>query len=443
MANTMWGLLGPEVIGRERRTRTLGLGTSVRAFNELAVPGIGGTWFGKQIFLAILGVAVAEKARSAGKKVQNIETANAIEALACLLAFVKNGWKGDSRLLGITKMSGNAAKDIRFEAFRKPNFYVTQPMRMATVQALPSLGLVATKGIRFNSFTCAQAGQDLIEAQTGDYGKIHYNRGVLDYLVAWVLGEPLNVAGNDKLFKALSPLEPMTKAGREVLRERLIQGGEQEELSDKTRRRSALDWVDALRSPPRQTLDWDVMPSFITAVHWADLRTGALLFAARDAAIEVLDQLERQIAKRPELRHSLDDPLDGPVVTALQGLRTAASDFLDRGHSDQVANDFCQECADSRDSMLLAKLVGRDERVLRLRGRLVVPGTAFHYGSSEESNDLPGGDQTTQATASQMPLFPEGISSRVSNLFYLNSDLRSELDQWLKLPQAVPATEAH
>lgn len=44
----------------ERRTRTLSLGATVRAFNDLAVPGLGGVWFGKQLLLATLGVAIAE-----------------------------------------------------------------------------------------------------------------------------------------------------------------------------------------------------------------------------------------------------------------------------------------------------------------------------------------------------------------------------------------------
>jgi hypothetical protein len=64
-----WGLLGPEFLQNTRRTRTLGLGASVRRFNDLAVPGLGGVWYGKQLLLATLGVAVAEAARSQGVKV--------------------------------------------------------------------------------------------------------------------------------------------------------------------------------------------------------------------------------------------------------------------------------------------------------------------------------------------------------------------------------------
>ncbi len=38
MVEVTWGLLGPEMLNSERRTRTLGLGTAVRKFNDLAVP---------------------------------------------------------------------------------------------------------------------------------------------------------------------------------------------------------------------------------------------------------------------------------------------------------------------------------------------------------------------------------------------------------------------
>lgn len=60
MFDAIWGLLGPEFLPNARRTRTLGLGVSVRLFNDLAVPGLGGVWYGKQLLLTTLGVAVAE-----------------------------------------------------------------------------------------------------------------------------------------------------------------------------------------------------------------------------------------------------------------------------------------------------------------------------------------------------------------------------------------------
>jgi hypothetical protein len=120
-----WGLLGPESLASERRTRTLGLGATVRLLNDLAVPGLGGVSFGKQLFLATLGVAIAQRVRHSGKKVRNIEVANAVEALACWLALEGNGWKPNPRLRGATKMRNKT--DLSFAIMRKPSFYVTQP----------------------------------------------------------------------------------------------------------------------------------------------------------------------------------------------------------------------------------------------------------------------------------------------------------------------------
>jgi hypothetical protein len=161
LSETIWGFLGPEFLPNTRRTRTLGLGASIRNFNDLAVPGLGGIWFGKQVMLATLGVLVAEQARSDGVNVQNIEVANAIEALACYLAFGKDR-NSDARLRGRNKLPGDLEK-FKFSSARQRNFYVTQPMRMSTVQALPALGLVEPDGVRFNAFRTSDRGKAFVE----------------------------------------------------------------------------------------------------------------------------------------------------------------------------------------------------------------------------------------------------------------------------------------
>jgi hypothetical protein len=67
----------------------------MRKFNQLAVPRLGGVWFAKQIFLATLGVRVADRLRPISANVKAIEIANAVEALACWCAFNSNGWTSD------------------------------------------------------------------------------------------------------------------------------------------------------------------------------------------------------------------------------------------------------------------------------------------------------------------------------------------------------------
>ncbi len=66
---------------------------------------MGNVRFAKQIYLALLGIQVAELVNQKGKvKVRNIEVTNAIEAYACLRAFTENGWKSDPRLRGVNKL---------------------------------------------------------------------------------------------------------------------------------------------------------------------------------------------------------------------------------------------------------------------------------------------------------------------------------------------------
>ena len=107
-----WGILGPGSVESVRRVRTLGLASSTRLFNELAVPGLGGVWFGKQLLFSTLGVMVAEQAALRGKSVTQIEVANAIEALACWMALAEEPQAGEGRIRGTTKLAGLSAKDF-------------------------------------------------------------------------------------------------------------------------------------------------------------------------------------------------------------------------------------------------------------------------------------------------------------------------------------------
>jgi hypothetical protein len=85
-----------------------------------------------------------------GRRNQNIEVANAVEALACWMAPTGNGWARGERLRGALKMFGK--KDLSFDAVRRPGFYVTQPMRMTTVSPLRALGLTDAPGERLHFY---------------------------------------------------------------------------------------------------------------------------------------------------------------------------------------------------------------------------------------------------------------------------------------------------
>lgn len=430
MGVIVWGLLGPETLASERRTRTLGLGAAVRKFNDLAVPGLGGAWFGKQIFLATLGVAIAEGVRNSGKRVQNIEVTNAVEALACWLALEPRGWKSDPRLRGATKMRGKS--DLSFARVRRPNFYVTQPMRQATVQPLLALGLVEASGERFNAFGCTQHGIDFIDAACADFKPFH--RSVVDHLVGWVKGTYNNVTSSSELRRALSPLEPMPKNAREFLRERLVRGND----TNASRRRKTLDWIEELRNKPEQQIVWDAKPTMLDDGHWHDLHAGALFFAARDAAIALLDQIEAHIANDADRRMPLDTPFPQAVVSKIASLRQRAQAFLDNKEDpspESSATLFCRECTEPIDVRLLEKLLAREGRGLRQREREIVPGAAFRgiqIGQPETARSLEEGGAEVEVPKT-IPL-PDNISHRIRNLFFLNLDLHDELGSWLGEP---------
>lgn len=416
MEDIIWGVLGPETVLSERRTRTLGLGAATRLFNELAVPGLGGVWFAKQIFLAVLGVAVAERVRSLGRRNDNIQVTNAIEALGCWLAYRHNDRQRDDRLRGIDKLASAGAPPL-FSAFGRRGFYVTQPMRMGTVQALRTLGLVESASERFNAYKCSLAGNALVEA-----GCILKPRRAhaLDALTAWVCGD--FDADTDTMRRVVSPVEPLPDMAREQLRELLV-GGDGEAAR---RRRAATAWTDALIDGQ---LEVGSKPRQLSDAHWHDMQAGALFFSMQASAFAVLDAVEIMLAESGRRSLAIGEVLGGAVKDAIAALRRKAGAFIDHGFADiekTGANAFAQECAELSDRRVVEQLLLRDQRVLRLRDGAVCQGQAFdpHARAADVVED-------EGTTGTSIPL-PEDISYRMRNLYLLNLDLRGQLDVWLK-----------
>ncbi|MBN6741124.1 hypothetical protein JKG47_11385 [Acidithiobacillus sp. MC6.1] len=416
-----WGLLGPESLPRTRRNRTLGLGSTVRAFNNLAVPGLAGVWYGKQLLLTTLGIAVAEQARNEGFRVTNIEAANAIEALACRHAFNSNGWQRELRLRGRIKLQGKT--DWSFKKVRQRNFYVVQPMRMAVGQALPALGFVRTDSSLFNAFSCSDSGQAFVQAATMEFRP--YNGTVLNHLVKWVQGD-LRV-DTETLGNALSPLTPLSEDAKSLLRERLLQGG-QESPEYRERRHNALAWVESLRNNLATKPTWQNRPNQITEQHWSELHAGAVFFMARKTALDLIDAVEAYLGNQngtPCL--SLQKGLPDTLNTGIDKLKAAASTYLELKYPNPEAGAFCSECTQDDSSSLLRALVARDGQVLRLVGDDIKPGPVFRGRPVQPGED----DADEESFLADDLSLPDGISYRVRNLYLLNLDIHGELDAWL------------
>lgn len=422
-----WGLLGPEQLAGSRRTRTLGLGAAVRKFNQLAVPGLGGVWFAKQIFLATLGVRIADRLRHINANVKAIEIANAVEALACWCAFKSNGWTSDSRLRGSQKLAGK--DDLTFSRLRQPRFYVIQPMRMATVEALVDLEFVKPGTQRFNSFRCTQDGIDLVEAATAECRP--YNATLENYLLERAK-DGATIKDTDKLRDALSPLIVLPSYARDLIRGKLCAGAGRN--PEAARRKNALAWVDCL--DVKNPAGWQAKPSRLDANHWDDLRLGARFFTARDAAIDVLNAIEAQMAPLAAPKLTANDAHKlAPVQTRLESLRKAAQRFLDEDKDPtegRMAMAFCRECIEGDSAAIVRNLVKRDDRVLRLVGNDLLPGAAFSLQPQAETSDEEGEGPGT-ANAGRAPV-PADISGRIRNLYLLNLDLQGQLGEFLTPP---------
>ncbi len=425
-----WGLLGPEFLSSTRRTRSLGINAAVRDFNERAVPGLGGARFAKQIFLAVLGVHVAELARESGTTVKNIEVTNAIEALACYLAFNNNGWQSDSRLRGITKLSNKAPK-FSFTTAKQRLFYVTQPMRMACVQTLSALGLVEAEGTQFNAYRCSTLGEKFIAHACGEIPS------VVKHLRQWVCTPDLSF-NPKKLHNALSPLQPLSAEAKSLLRECLIQDhNDQTEL--RGRRSAALAWVERLRTTQTMPTDLAKKPDEIADDHWQDLRSGAQFFKVRDTAIALLDQLENYLGQHSKRTLCLKEELPEAFAAAIETLQKEAQAFLQTaGAKEESASAFCNDCAQLDAKKIIQSLVERDGVVLRLSAGTIRPGPAF-IGLNHDRNDQDTTDSIDDSVALAIPL-PLGISHRVRNLFLLNADLQGDVEKWInKDPNGVEA----
>lgn len=419
MLSEYWGLLGPDQVSSERRVRSLGVAPAIRAYNDAAVPGLGGLWFAKPLVIALAGIAVAEKTGQ-----RPVVVANAVEALACWLALNQPGAKRDPRIRGSQKLDGKDFPEYRQAS--RPNFYVTQPMRQQTVQPLRALGLVeSTSSDRFNAYRVSEAGDKLLSAAFAAIKP--FNSDVLSILTQWVEGNPRNLTNSRQLVEALSPTTSLAQDARDLLREQLVAGDVK-----RIRRSAALAWVREA-AQRHSSLSWDQRPASIDQTHWNDLRAGASFFAARDAALAALQEVECRITVTKSERVPLSDTWPA-LEDSVGNLRAAAQVFLD-GPPDtspeQMATAFCSDCTRVSQVEVLRRLVQRDERVLRMDGDRICKGPSFqpveekygHVGQIDGTDDEPEvGDDI---------VWPPGISSRINNIHRLATDLDGKLGELL------------
>jgi len=466
-----WGLLGPGYRLSQRRTRTLGLSPAVEAFNELAAPGLGNVWFGKQLFLALLGLKAAEMVQSfaSAKQITKILTANAVEALACLYA-IKSDEKDEGKIRGRTIL-GRKTEVPKFVRAVKRDYYVSNPMRMSTSHPLAALELVKGNGENFNSFTLSPLGEKFVEACLGDSRKV-----VMDRLKDWIRGGNLPTFDSqkklDKEFKeALRPDFELAKYGaRLLLRDCLEKNGPER---DRKRRMALFKLAGRPRPigkrPPDTEMGADEWFALVETSwehqrlpgidddHWKDIYFGSRFFLARDAALEALNSVERQMGPGENPIPLADAVKQGDTPAHLGRFRKLALEFLEKYQSpNPEAKTFC-ELGRKNDIAVLRELVRRDGRCLELSAdkQEVWPGYLFRapepgeeyveedeegdeeedgeeyeeedgeeYGEEDDEEDEVDGDDDGEDTQ-RLP----GISPRVGNAILLRKDLAKSLGE--------------
>lgn len=297
---------------------------------------------------------------------------------------------------------------------------------MGTVQAFRALGLVDADGERFNGYVCNARGRAFLEAVWSDLRP--RNLAPLDALTRWVKGTLDPDTG--KMRQLLSPVEPLPEAARALLRDVLATG----DTEEAGRRRAVLRWMDSTLSAQGRLLPQaDIPAPAVSARHLHDLTAGTLFFEMQSAAMAVLDRVEAELAARAAHALPLKESLTEPVAAAVQTLRTHAVRFQDHdvGHPDaDIAIAFARDCAAVDGLAVLERLLRRDERVLRLRDGIVLPGMAFDGRTALDRTQGAGEGEEDALPANGLP-FPHHMSYRVRNAWLLNCDLRGRLDAWL------------
>jgi hypothetical protein len=171
--------------------------------------------------------------------------ANAIEALGCWLA-IRGGLRaGEGRVRGTTLLAGKT--DLSFRSVSRPGFYVSQPMRMGTVNALPALGFADAAGSRFSAFPAMPTARpsSMPSPRTATFG-----RELVEHLAMWVCGETdqVNTEALYRAWRRCCPCRPGPRAAARPARAgRRRRGG-----GHRTRRGDALRWVRARRRGARR-----------------------------------------------------------------------------------------------------------------------------------------------------------------------------------------------
>lgn len=206
---TNWGAIVPDESPSTRLRLDFGLRAAIIAFNEWAVPGLGGAFFVRQFTWSCMGLALAQELDHAAGAAK---VAEGVEALASWIALRQPGdYDRDARVQGKRKFAN--FKTLTFDEVRR-GAYVTVPFRRPAAASLPGLGFCVRTETRFRSLELAAPGNALVAAA-------FEGGNARDRLVEWlaVSSKPI-IRVRDDLRRALLP-DAATAAERALLHTQL------------------------------------------------------------------------------------------------------------------------------------------------------------------------------------------------------------------------------
>lgn len=154
-----WGTIEPVESLQTRLRLDFGLRPAILAFNEWAVPGLGGAFFVRQLTWSCVGIRLAEEMN---KPLMASRIAEALEAFASWIALKRsNDYEKDDRVQGKRKFRD--VDDVSFDAMTGGGAYVTVPFRRAATASLSGLDLCVRAETRFNSLRLSRSGVALAQ----------------------------------------------------------------------------------------------------------------------------------------------------------------------------------------------------------------------------------------------------------------------------------------
>lgn len=332
----MWGAAQPSGMTEARLRLDFGLRPAILAFNEWAVPGLGGAFFVRQLSWACMGLRLAEEVATDATPAQ---IAEAMEALASWIVIRPSPVRvTDPRVQGKRKLADRDS--LSFRDIARRGAYVTVPFRRSATRALPGLGFCVEEQARFSALELGSAGIELAElafASEAADGEDDARRA----LRRWIEIEDRPIKKVAQSIKAALDPRVASDAEKNLVRSQTLTDARRANLAVLLAQHTnaSLNTLAGRASFLHGVTDREHAERLRICFAFEDLRRAAL-----DAAQSVSDAIEAAAQRTEALAaHSVVSTAFGTLADHARGLAV-----LFEGDAPPEAREFCDEQAPSQ-----------------------------------------------------------------------------------------------